>query len=172
MKDGTVRVTKVRPSYNIHRSNIDVDLAKLKMYRASMAINGFVVNAGEILRGDEAKKFIAGLVHSKVNKLSALPVSKRDRLIANERIAIAINNGFNHKLQWSTLIGKACEAFTICKKNAKSAPDAQAYPNETYIACFVSMIERIGLKRFELILRDADVRTAGDRSCIDNAILS
>jgi len=160
MKDGSIRMASFRPSSNIHRSNIDVTLARMKMYRTSLDVNGFIVDSTQILRGNAAKKFIAHRVHLSINSFDVRPMSKRERLIAKERCAIAYTNLFQPNKQWSTLVKQACVAFTLVKAESRCYVTAESLnlskqhsQNCSYVCEFKRIVHRVGLERFEQVLR-------------------
>tara|TARA_R110001583_G_scaffold174017_9_gene328271 strand:+ start:84 stop:602 length:519 start_codon:yes stop_codon:yes gene_type:complete len=172
MKDGSVRITKVRPSYSIHRANIDVNLAQLKMYRASMLVNGFVVDTGNVLHGEDGNRFIVGSIHRRVNSFDNRPMSERARLIAYERASMAVNNGFHRRKQWNTLVRQACLAFVACKAKDKGVDDVELFPRDPYVVSFMRIIKHIGLVKFEMILRSADTNCSVSHQLISDAVIT
>ena len=179
MNDGEVRFTTFRPSFNVHRSNFDVSLANLKMFKASLEMTGAIVVTGRILQGKEARRHIALLVHVAVNRFNKTPRSNRDRTISKERCAIAYQNKFAQSKQWSTLIRQAIKAYANVKHAAKQTmtqddyePTPRGKAKDPYETEFTRIIKRVGLRHFERILRDAKTNEPFIDNLISDAIIA
>ena len=177
MNNGKVRITKSRPSSGIHRSNIDVALARLKMYKTSLSLNGFIVNGNTILRGDAARKCIVKSVHLSVDKFNDLPRSSRERTLAKERCATGYINGFARHTSWSSLAHYAADAFILVKAEAnmdkpKRSGIEQAPKVNHYVAEFARIVKRVGLFRFEKVLRSVETIDYSVNAKIEEALLS
>lgn len=178
MDNGKVRIAKSRPSHGIHRSDIDVALARLKMYKSSLLVNGFIVNGNTILRDSAAKKYMAKSVHLAINKFIDAPRSSRERTMAKERCSIAYNNGFVRHSSWSTLINYATEAFVLVKLEANSVKSKEDVEKSAkrklnpYVAEFSKIVKRVGLFRFEQVLRKVETSDYSVNELISEAILA
>jgi hypothetical protein len=158
LKNGSVRVTGVRPSMPIRRSFFDVDLARLKMHKASLQLNGLIVINSSVFHGEDARKEMCRRLHVDIQSRATLPAwekASREARFAQERCAIAYKNRFQKGTKWCTLLKQATVAVELvneCDGELRLKGRNHPSPRDSYVTEFIRIIKRVGISRFETLI--------------------